>query len=627
MGNTDNILKTLVSEVKQPDRQKPAPYDTPAEVRRVEDGIAWVHIPGGVDETPVKLTIAARPGDTVQIRVGGGSAWLVGNASAPPTDDRAAEAADKKAVQAQETAKQAVDDAGRAKEAADSAEKSAESAQISADNANQYASRALGGLSTVQSVVETLNWITEHGTMTLTTDTALDPTHVYFVVDPSGDYVVGSTHYSIVSEPDADDLSTYYVLSIDESLQNYVGTHLALTSEGLWLLPETSNYKVLIATGQGETYTMAGMYVVDDVGNIVAVYSNQRTYMVVSGLPVFDINSADRTENILVRKDYELSWKPIPNDDYMAFYYDIDIDDIASGEKIHVNLKFKFGETVMSRMDMDITQSLNTEETFTLNHLTFKTTLLKFGDQPTRLRIRAMTSDTSKESGYYKFSLNYIAYKAEAYAPSFSLGTRIDSAAGNGAFSTILGEGLVSRTKNQLVVGQYNQEDTDGNYATMVGNGSAFGSRKTTHGVTWDGDEELYLGTTQIDNALDAAISALGWDNDVTGLGVFMLSIKKILTKILQSLPQYQWAAAEATITVGASAGYTHTFTDITMPAKNGWGRQIIARCSNDKVGLCGWTWDSSDHPQIIVRNLTTSGTGVVVRVCCLYLRNENIFS
>ena len=106
-----------------------------------------------------------------------------------------------------------------------------------------------------------------------------------------------------------------------------------------------------------------------------------------------------------------------------------------------------------------------------------------------------------------------------------------------------------------------------------------------------------------------------------------MLSIKKLLTKILQSLPQYQWAAAEATITVGASAGYTHTFTDITMPAKNGWGRQIIARCSNDKVAMCGWTWDSSDHPQIIVRNLTTSGTGVVVRVCCLYLRNENIFS
>ena len=516
-----DLIKDVAEAVRatMSQQQRTSAYDTPATVKRIEGDVAWVHIPGGVDETPVKLTIAARPGDTVQIRVGGGSAWLTGNSTAPPTDDRAAEAADKKAVQAQETAEQAVDDAGRAKEAADSAEKSAESAQTSADNANQYASRALGGLSTVQSVVETLNWITEHGTMTLTTDTALDPTHVYFVVDPSGDYVVGSTHYSIVSEPDADDLSTYYVLSIDESLQNYVGTHLALTSEGLWLLPETSNYKVLIATGQGETYTMAGMYVVDDVGNIVAVYSNQRTYMVVSGIPVFDINSADRTENILVRKDYELSWEPIPNDDYMAFYYDIDIDDIASGEKIHVNLKFKFGETVMSRMDMDITQSLNTEETFTLNHLTFKTTLLKFGDQPTRLRIRAMTSDTSKESGYYKFSLNYIAYKAETYAPSFSLGTRIDSAAGNGAFSTILGEGLISRTKNQVVSGQYNAEDTTGKYAHMIGNGTAFGARSNAYGVTWDGDPELSLDTSAfsgtVDGDLYAAIDALGWGSEV----------------------------------------------------------------------------------------------------------------
>ncbi len=106
-----------------------------------------------------------------------------------------------------------------------------------------------------------------------------------------------------------------------------------------------------------------------------------------------------------------------------------------------------------------------------------------------------------------------------------------------------------------------------------------------------------------------------------------MLSVKKTLTKILQSLPQYQWHIVEDTITVNASAGYTHTFTGLTMPDKTGWTRQIIVRCSNDKVAPCGWTFDSSNHPQVIVRNLTTSGTGVIVRACCLYLRNENIFS
>ena len=80
-----DMAEAVKATVKQQERT--SAYDTPATVRRIEGGTAWVHIPGGVDETPVKLTIACKPGDTVQVRVGGGSAWLVGNASAPPTDD------------------------------------------------------------------------------------------------------------------------------------------------------------------------------------------------------------------------------------------------------------------------------------------------------------------------------------------------------------------------------------------------------------------------------------------------------------------------------------------------------------------------------------------------------------
>ena len=68
-------------------------YYTPATVTRVEGDTAWVHIDGGVSETPVKLTIAAHAGDKVQVRVGGGTAWLTGNGSRPPTDDALAEIA------------------------------------------------------------------------------------------------------------------------------------------------------------------------------------------------------------------------------------------------------------------------------------------------------------------------------------------------------------------------------------------------------------------------------------------------------------------------------------------------------------------------------------------------------
>lgn len=83
---TTDIVKSLRKSLQASDRKTSA-YDTQATIRRIEDGVAWVHIPGGVDETPVQLTINAKEGDQVQVRVSGGRAFLVGNATAPPTDD------------------------------------------------------------------------------------------------------------------------------------------------------------------------------------------------------------------------------------------------------------------------------------------------------------------------------------------------------------------------------------------------------------------------------------------------------------------------------------------------------------------------------------------------------------
>ena len=109
MSNMD-ILKDLAEAVRATGGQTTKPYDTPATVIRVEGDIVWVHIPGGVDETPVRHTIAAKPGDVVQIRVSGGSACIVGNETAPPTDDTKAEQAIKKAEEAGGTASNFVTD-------------------------------------------------------------------------------------------------------------------------------------------------------------------------------------------------------------------------------------------------------------------------------------------------------------------------------------------------------------------------------------------------------------------------------------------------------------------------------------------------------------------------------------
>ena len=99
-----NIINDLAEAVKQTGKPTTSAYDTPATVTRIEGDTAWVHIPGGVDETPIKKTINAKSGDTVQVRVGGGSAWLVGNQTAPPTDDTKAIEAKEKAEKAGKTA-------------------------------------------------------------------------------------------------------------------------------------------------------------------------------------------------------------------------------------------------------------------------------------------------------------------------------------------------------------------------------------------------------------------------------------------------------------------------------------------------------------------------------------------
>ena len=214
------------------------PYDTPATVKRIQDGIAWVHIEGGAPETPAELTINAKEGDKVQVRISGGSAFLIGNGTSPPTDDtranqayrysqvayQAAESAVSDAKVAYQAAESAVADAQRAhaaadeakaeantakgyaedakteagkakteadkaKTAADEAKTEAENAKAEAENAGNAAAiaqtsanEALVGLSIVENVVDAVNWMAEHGHYAATNDTSVIDNKVYYTL-------------------------------------------------------------------------------------------------------------------------------------------------------------------------------------------------------------------------------------------------------------------------------------------------------------------------------------------------------------------------------------------------------------------------------------------------------------
>lgn len=84
------LEKELAQVINNLNKGGTKPYDTSAVVKRVEGNTAWVHIDQGVEETPVEMTIACKAGDTVKVRLSGGMAYLLGNNTAPPTDDRTA---------------------------------------------------------------------------------------------------------------------------------------------------------------------------------------------------------------------------------------------------------------------------------------------------------------------------------------------------------------------------------------------------------------------------------------------------------------------------------------------------------------------------------------------------------
>lgn len=128
----DSTVKTFVKAIKA-EKKDPSPYDTTAKVTRVEGNTAWVHISGGVDETPVRMTVNAEVGDEVQVRVGGGKAWITGNATAPPTDDKTALLARIEGIEAKQKAREAA--------------AKADVANDKADTATQYASDALDAAS------------------------------------------------------------------------------------------------------------------------------------------------------------------------------------------------------------------------------------------------------------------------------------------------------------------------------------------------------------------------------------------------------------------------------------------------------------------------------------------------
>lgn len=97
-------LKDAADTILQSQVKPDGSYDTLATVLRTDGDTVLVHIDGGAPETPCKKTVECKAGESVMVRISGGSAWITGNHTSPSTDDTEAEKAKEEARKAAGTA-------------------------------------------------------------------------------------------------------------------------------------------------------------------------------------------------------------------------------------------------------------------------------------------------------------------------------------------------------------------------------------------------------------------------------------------------------------------------------------------------------------------------------------------
>ena len=446
------IQKDLV-EALGASKPKTSGYDTEATVIRTEGQTAWVHIPGGIDETPVAMTINSKRGDKVRVRVSGGTAWLIGNDSAPPTDDR-------KAIEAAAKADDAQKVADSAKEGAEAAWEYAGIAKTAATTANDAANNALTQLSVVEDVAGTLAWIQEHGSYVQSTDTAVVPGTIYFILQ-DGDYVPIAN-----PDPSANPAAAgWYVLDITDSQSQYIMAHLAVTSAGLWVLP-TSQYAEVALTDENDDQ------LVNEDDDTISVWTvdpqNADGYKVLlsgTGMTVYDGSGAS-----------------------VAFYGETMTIGRTSGNHVYIDsdsVDIKAGDVTRASYGAETNfYDANGEAVLRIGYVDGKP-FFAFGN-PGEIGTEGKYSVTEGTGGIASGNYSHSeGYASEATGEGAHASGYYTEASGD--YSTTHGRRTVADQDNQTAIGKFNTTNNTNNLFA-VGNGTANDARSDAFTVDTSGN-------------------------------------------------------------------------------------------------------------------------------------------
>lgn len=148
-----------------------------------------------------------------------------------------------------------------------------------------------------------------------------------------------------------------------------------------------------------------------------------------------------------------------------------------------------------------------------------------------------------------------VTWQTTTIAPAYTLGTRSGT---SGGFSVAAGLGIIASTDYQTAIGTYNEEDANGDYLLIVGNGSSETSRANAFTVDTSGN--IKCGTV---NSLDVgAIADYVVDQGTSGIWTY----RKWNSGLAECWGTYSASIAVNT-TSPAYGGYRSAQQNVTMPS------------------------------------------------------------
>ena len=444
MSVYDETVRGLAGVIKARNpKTRTSAYDTPATVRRVENGVAYVHIDGGVDETPVNLTIDAKPGDTVMVRVSGGSAWIMGNGSSPPTDDTRANRAMKKAEDVEEAVVEVVRSVESVSEVADDAKEIAEAGREIAEATDQYF------------------WVDASGTHVATAPKESDPS--------------GTNGFN--------------------ALWNALGM---LLRNGTNILAQFGQHAVAFYDGDGNEGENIVASFGKDGGQVGYSSSGHLTFssnsiVAVSdiGAKLFAVGTNQATEQVLITKNIGAAVKVTSTSssdpDYLVVA--LPITDEVTGGTLKVDYEwygnsgqntFRYKGTFEGVIGTTKSEDVHADRIGM--HLNYSVVTIS-GEQRQQFSVNAYK--TSAYNTYVR--VISVTYDGNMAMPTYDLGTRALANNFAGSFSSVIGESLFATGDRQTALGKFNVEDTNDEYALIIGNGTDDQNRSNALTVDWNG--------------------------------------------------------------------------------------------------------------------------------------------